>query len=67
LVEDFYDHMKKEQELLDMSYKESVRQKRERLEKIEKDLKKVKKRVDKIEKTLDKDEDYDFDKWEGTD
>ena len=67
MVEDFYDHMKKEQELLDMSYKESVRQKRERLEKIEKDLKKVKKRVDKIEKTLDKDEDYDFDKWEGTD
>ena len=67
MSEDFYDHMKKEQELLDMSYKESVRQKRERLEKIEKDLKKVKKRVDKIEKTLDKDEDYDFDKWEGTD
>tara|TARA_R110002096_G_scaffold294852_1_gene489120 strand:- start:169 stop:372 length:204 start_codon:yes stop_codon:yes gene_type:complete len=67
LVEDFYDRMKKEQELLDMSYKESVRQKRERLEKMEKDLKKIKKRVDKIEKTLDKDEDYDFDKWEGTD
>jgi hypothetical protein len=59
--------MKKEQELLDMSYKESVRQKRERLEKMEKDLKKIKKRVDKIEKTLDKDENYDFDKWEGTD
>jgi truncated hemoglobin YjbI len=67
LVEDFYDRMKKEQELLDMSYKESVRQKRERLEKMEKDLKKIKKRVDKIEKTLDKDENYDFDKWEGTD
>ena len=30
MVDDFYDHMKKEQELLDMSYKESVRQKRER-------------------------------------
>ena len=63
MVEDFYDRMKKEQELLDMSYKESVRQKRERMEK---DLKKIKKRVDKIEKTLDKDENYDFDKWEGT-
>ena len=67
MVEDFYDHMKKEQELLDMSYKESVRQKKERLEKIEKDLKKIKKRVDKIEKSLDKEEEYDFDKWEGTD
>ena len=33
MVDDFYDHMKKEQELLNMSYKESVRQKRERKEK----------------------------------
>ena len=33
MVDDFYDHMKKEQELLDMSYKESVRQKRERKKK----------------------------------
>ena len=67
MVDDFYDHMTKEQELLDMSHKESVRQKRERIVKIEKDLEKIKKRVDKIEKSLDKEEDYDFDKWEGTD
>ena len=33
MVDDFYDHMKKEQELLNMSYKESVRQKRKRKEK----------------------------------
>jgi len=33
LVDDFYDHMKKEQELLNMSYKESVRQKEERKKK----------------------------------
>ena len=33
MVDDFYDHMKKEQELLDMSYKEAVRQKRERKKK----------------------------------
>jgi hypothetical protein len=33
LVDDFYKHMKKEQELLDISYKESVRQKRERKKK----------------------------------
>ena len=33
MVDDFYDRMKKEQELLNMSYKESVRQKRERKEK----------------------------------
>ena len=33
MVEDFYDRMKKEQELLDMSYKESVRQKEERRKK----------------------------------
>ena len=33
MVDDFYDHMKKEQELLDMSYKESVRQKGERKKK----------------------------------
>ena len=33
LVDDFYEHMKKEQELLDLSYKESVRQKRERKKK----------------------------------
>ena len=28
---DFYDHMKKEQELLDLSYREALRQKRERM------------------------------------
>jgi len=28
---DFYDHMKKEQELLDLSYRESLRQKEERM------------------------------------
>ena len=33
MVDDFYSHMKKEQELLDMSYKESVRQKEERKKK----------------------------------
>ena len=33
MVDDFYDRMKKEQELLDLSYKESVRQKRERKKK----------------------------------
>ena len=33
MVDDFYDHMKKEQELLNMSYKESVRQKEERKKK----------------------------------
>ena len=31
MTEDFYDHMKKEQELLDLSYRESLRQKRERM------------------------------------
>ena len=41
LVDDFYEHMKKEQELLDLSYKESVRQKRERKKK-EKKKKKAK-------------------------
>jgi len=29
--EDFYDHMKKEKELLNLSYKESLRQKEERM------------------------------------
>ena len=33
MVDDFYEKMKKEQELLDLSYKESVRQKRERKKK----------------------------------
>jgi len=33
LVDDFYKHMKKEQELLNISHKESVRQKRERKKK----------------------------------
>ena len=33
MVDDFYKHMKKEQEILDISYKESVRQKRERKKK----------------------------------
>ena len=33
MVDDFYEEMKKEQELLDLSYKESVRQKRERKKK----------------------------------
>ena len=32
MTEDFYDHMKKEQEILDHSYRESVRQKNERIE-----------------------------------
>ena len=31
MTEDFYDHMKKEQELLDLSYRDSLRQKRERM------------------------------------
>jgi len=31
VTEDFYDHMKKEQELLNLSYQESLRQKRERM------------------------------------
>ena len=30
MTEDFYDNMKKEQEILDHSYRESVRQKNER-------------------------------------
>ena len=60
--------MKMEQELLNMSYRESVRQKKERLEKMEKELKKLKERVKKLEKKLKEQErEYDFDKWEGTD
>ena len=31
MTEDFYDHMKKEQELLNLSYQESLRQKNERM------------------------------------
>ena len=31
MSEDFYDHMKKEKELLNLSYKESLRQKEERM------------------------------------
>ena len=31
MTEDFYDHMKKEKELLDLSYRESLRQKEERM------------------------------------
>ena len=31
MTEDFYDHMKKEKELLNLSYKESLRQKEERM------------------------------------
>ena len=31
MSEDFYDHMKKEQEFLDLSYRESLRQKHERM------------------------------------
>ena len=31
MPEDFYDHMKKEQELLNLSYQESLRQKSERM------------------------------------
>ena len=31
MSEDFYDHMKKEEELLNLSYKESLRQKEERM------------------------------------
>ena len=40
LADDFYEKMKKEQELLNISYKESVRQKRERKEKEKKKKKK---------------------------
>ena len=36
------------------------------LEKLEKEIKKLKERIKKIEKIL-KEEEYDFDKWEGTD
>ena len=31
MVKDFYDHMKKEQEILNLSYQESLRQKNERM------------------------------------
>ena len=31
MTEDFYDHMKKEQDILDSSYRESLRQKHERM------------------------------------
>ena len=31
MTEDFYDHMKKEQDMLDSSYRESLRQKHERM------------------------------------
>ena len=31
MTEDFYDHMKKEQDILDDSYRESLRQKHERM------------------------------------
>ena len=31
MSKDFYDHMKKEQELLNLSYKESLRQKEDRM------------------------------------
>ena len=31
MTEDFYEHIKKEQELLDLSYRESLRQKAERM------------------------------------
>ena len=31
MTEDFYDHMKKEQDILDASYRESLRQKHERM------------------------------------
>ena len=31
MTEDFYDHMKKEQKLLNLSYQESLRQKEERM------------------------------------
>ena len=31
MTEDFYDHMKKEQEILNLSYQESLRQKNERM------------------------------------
>ena len=31
MSEDFYDHMKKEKELLNLSYRESLRQKEERM------------------------------------
>ena len=36
------------------------------LEKLEKEIKKLKERVKKLEKIL-KEEEHDFDKWEGTD
>ena len=36
------------------------------LEKLEKELKKLKERIKKLEKII-KAEQYDFDKWEGTD
>ena len=36
------------------------------LEKLEEELKKLKERIKKIEKIL-KEEEHDFDKWEGTD
>ena len=32
MSEDFYDHMKKEQEILNLSYQESLRQKNERMD-----------------------------------
>ena len=32
MTEDFYDHMKKEQDILDSSYRESLRQKHERMD-----------------------------------
>ena len=35
-------------------------------EKLEKEIKKLKERVKKLEKAL-KEEEHDFDKWEGTD
>ena len=31
MIKDFYDHMEKEQEVLNLSYKESLRQKEERM------------------------------------
>ena len=36
------------------------------MEKLEKELEKIKKRIKKIEEILEEQE-YDFDKWEGTD
>ena len=32
MTEDFYEHMKKEQDMLDSSYRESLRQKHERMD-----------------------------------